>query len=169
MTLNAHKELEEYFHKIVNATPKELTMFESSVEYIKNKWNEFFKTKYVFVEAPEQEENYWAFEMVTSEWIDECEEFHPKKETFIVEPNDTTWMDVIDKVADELEKHYGYNIKNQIYYSVQFPFNELDDVTGEPYAGYGRKVNDELFQQVLLAFPELYEPRALGPSKGVFE
>ena len=62
-------------------------------------------------------------------------------------------MEVLDKVLDVLEKHYEYNIKEQVYYSVTFPINNPE------YAGYGRCLSDELLQQLLLAFPELYAPR----------
>jgi hypothetical protein len=66
-------------------------------------------------------------------------------------------MEVLDRILDEMSKHYGYNIKEQVYYSVEFPLNELDDRTGKPFAGYGRSLNDKVLQQLLLAFPEVYD------------
>lgn len=129
--------------------------FTEQLENFKNLW-----TKPVaFVEEKEtlMDDDYWAFEMVTHEWIDECNEVHPLKQTIIIEPNDTTWMEVLDRILDEMSKHYGYNIKEQVYYSVEFPLNELDDHTGKPFAGYGRSLNDKVLQQLLLAFPEVYD------------
>jgi hypothetical protein len=68
-----------------------------------------------------------------------------------------------------MEAHYGYSIKEQVYYSVAFPMNDIDERTGEPYAGYGRCINDELFQQLLLAHPELYESQMFGkPVKDLY-
>ena len=60
-------------------------------------------------------------------------------------------MEVLDTILDAMEAHYGYNIKEQVYYSVHFPLN----MEGE--AGYGRSLNDEVFQKLLLSFPEVYE------------
>jgi hypothetical protein len=156
MTLN------EYFHLIVNKPPvKEKPMnflklsmfFTEQLEKIKNLW-----TKPVAFVEPEQEvleEDYWAFEMYTNEWIDEHGETVPVKHTLTIEPNEGTWMEVIDRVIEEIEKHYGYDIKSRVYYSVEFPFNDLD-YEGKPMAGYGRCLNDEVLQQLLLAFPQAY-------------
>jgi hypothetical protein len=59
------------------------------------------------------DDDYWAFEMVTHEWIDECGVVHPIKETIIIEPHETTWMEVLDRILDEMSKHYGYSIKDR--------------------------------------------------------
>ena len=144
-----HKALEQYFHKIVNTTPKELTMF----EYLKNKWTELTTTKYEFVEQDPKlnEDSYWAFEMYTPEWVDECGETQQTVHTVFVEPHEGTWMEVLDTILDAMEAHYGYNIKEQVYYSVAFPHNS------EGEAGYGRSLNDDVLQQLLLAHPEVYE------------
>jgi hypothetical protein len=116
------------------------------------------------------DDDYWAFEMVTHEWIDECGVVHPIKETIIIEPHDTTWMEVLDRILDEMGKHYGYNIKEQVYYSVEFPLNEVDEHTGKPFAGHGRSLNDKVLQQLLLAFPEVYETFPFNkPTKDLFE
>jgi hypothetical protein len=171
MTLN------EYFHAIIKQPyVKEPTMFDN----LKTSWVDIqahfmsLWTKPVaFVEDEKHtlmDDDYWAFEMVTHEWIDECNEVHPIKHTMIIEPHDTTWMEVLDRILDEMSKHYGYNIKEQVYYSVEFPLNECDDRTGKPFAGYGRCLNDQMLQQLLLAFPEVYDcPNWTQQSKGVFE
>jgi hypothetical protein len=159
--------LNEYFHAIIKQPVKETTMF----EYLKNKWQELTTTKYEFVEEDPKlmDDDYWAFEMVTHEWSDEFNEVHPLKHTMIIEPHDTTWMDVLDRILEEMGKHYGYNIKEQVYYSVTFPLNELDDRTGKPFAGYGRCLNEDVLQQLLLAFPEAYETFPYHKPKNVFE
>ena len=157
--------LDEYFHKIVNTTPKELTMFERSVEYLKNKWIELTTTKYEFVEEDPKlyEDGYWAFEMYTPEWINEHGETQEPIQTILIEPHEGTWMEVLDKILDAMEAHYGYSIKEQVYYSTAFPLNDPE------FPGYGRSLNDELFQQLLLAHPELYESYMFGkPVKDLF-
>jgi hypothetical protein len=162
--------LEQYFHAIVKNKPKELTMFDNLKIHFMSLW-----TKPVTFVAEEDhpklmDDDYWAFEMVTHEWIDEEGTLRPRKETIIIEPHDTTWMEVLDRILDEMSKHYGYNIKEQVYYSVEFPLNECDDRTGKPFAGYGRCLNDQMLQQLLLAFPEVYDcPNWTQQSKGVFE
>lgn len=149
MTLNAHKALEQYFHTIVNTTPKELTMF----EYLKNKWIELTTTKYEFVEEDPKlyDDGYWAFEMYTPEGTNECDEAVKPVHTVFVEPHDGPWMKVLDQVLDAMEAHYGYNIKEQVYYSVTFPLNDPE------CAGYGRSLNDAVLQKLLLSYPEVYE------------
>jgi hypothetical protein len=149
--------LDQYFHKIVTNKPKELTMFDQFRAHFMSLW-----TKPVAFVAEEDhpkimDDDYWAFEMVTHEWIDECGVVHPIKETLIIEPHETTWMEVLDRILDEMGKHYGYSIKEQVYYSVEFPLNEVDEHTGKPFAGHGRSLNDKVLQQLLLAFPEVYE------------
>ena len=156
--------LDDYFHTIINNQPiKEQTMFDQfkiAVASAQNNFMSLWTKPVVFVKEEEptvMDEDYWAFEMVTHEWIDECDEVHPIKHTIIIEPHDTTWMEVLDRILDEMSKHYGYNIKEQVYYSVEFPLNELDDRTGKPFAGYGRSLNDKVLQQLLLTFPEVYD------------
>jgi hypothetical protein len=129
-----------------------------------------------FVDNSEQvilleDEDYWAFEMMTQSWVNEFGETVPLKHTVLLEPNDTTWMEALDKILDVLNKHYGYNVKEQVYYSVTFPLNEVDKDTGKPYAGYGRSLNDDILQQLLLAHPEVYEAVPFGgeAKKGIFE
>jgi len=147
--------LDEYFHLIVNKPPvKETTMF----EYLKNKWAELVTTRYTFINGPqplEEEEEYeqegWAFVMKTPSYIDEYGEFIAAKDTTLVGANDGTWLDIVDHVLDVISEHYGYNVKEQVYYSVCFPLNKED------MPGYGRSLNDEILQKLLLAYPEVYE------------
>jgi hypothetical protein len=175
MTLN------EYFHTIINKPRivyvKEPTMFDQFKVAVANAQSNFLSlwTKPVefvdnSVEHDVVADDYWGFEMYTHEWIDECNEVRPVKHTMIIEPHDTTWMEVLDRILDEMEKHYGYNIKEQVYYSVELPLNEVDHYTGKPFAGYGRSLNDKVLQQLLLAFPEVYETFPCHQeAKNVFE
>lgn len=159
-----YRELEKYFERIVNTQPKELSMFEKTKMFFNEqleKINTLLTKPVAFVEEDPKAmgTDYWAFEMYTGEWYsDERGELQPVKHTCIIEPHEGTWMEILDKVMDEMEKHYGYSIKEQVYYSVNFPLNELDN-EGNPFPGYGRCLNDKRLQQVLLAFPELYESR----------
>jgi hypothetical protein len=104
-----------------------------------------------------EDQDYWAFEMVTQPWVNEFGEEMPTTHTVIVEPNEGTWMEVLDNILDSMEEHYGYNIKEQVYYSVAFPMNEICQYTKEPMAGFGRCLNDEILQKLLLAYPEIYK------------
>ena len=108
------------------------------------------------------EDGYWAFEMFTPEYM--CDgELEPTKHDVIIEPDETTWVETLDKILDIMGKHYGYNIKEQVYYSVHFPMNDPE------LAGYGRCLNDEVLQQLLLAHPEVYETQMFGqPAKDLF-
>jgi len=148
--------LEEYFHKIVNTQqPKELTMLDT----LKAKWTEFFTTQFTWIEEPNEliePEDYWAFYARTSAYDDIT-----AKETFINGEQDCTWMEILDQILDVLGHHYGYNIKEQVYYSVHLPLNHPD------HAGYGRCLNDELLQQLLLAHPEIYESQMFGKTTKV--
>jgi len=155
---------------------------------LKAKWTEFWTNTFVFeenlqrtkaylqlhdeIEKAKDElklDDYYAFEMVTNEWVDEHGVTRPIKHSLIVEPHEGTWMEVLDNILDEMEKHYGYSIKEQVYYSVEFPINEIDERTGQPFAGYGRCLNDQMLQQLLLAFPKVYETFPYDEPKNVFE
>jgi hypothetical protein len=175
-----HKYLEDYFHSIINKpTVKEqktmsflnLSMFfTEQLENFKKLWTK--PTAFVEIEDPKLYENgYWAFEMYTPEWTDEFGDTVKPVHTVLIEPHEGTWMELLDHILDEMEKHYGYNIKEQVYYSVNYPLNEVNERTGLPFAGYGRSLNDELFQQLLLAYPEIYKAVPFGgeAKKGVFE
>ena len=167
--------LDQYFHLIVNKPLKELTMFErtklfftQSVEKINSLLTK--PTAFVEEDLTLYEDGYWAFEMYTPEWINEHNETVKPMHTVLVEPHEGTWMEVLDRVLDAMEAHYGYNIKEQVYYSVNFPLNDTDH-EGKPFPGYGRCLNDERLQQILLAFPELYLSGSWGdnPEKSVFK
>lgn len=170
-----HKLLEDYFRKINLNLIKEPTMFDQFKIAVANAQSNFMSlwakpVAFVEEEPTVMDDDYWAFEMVTHEWIDEFGETRPLKQTIIIEPHDTTWMEVLDRILDEMQKHYGYNIKEQVYYSVEFPLNEVDHYTGKPFAGYGRSLNDKVLQQLLLAFPEVYETLPYHDKpKNVFE
>ena len=99
------------------------------------------------------EDGYWGFHMYTPEWVDEHGEIVEPIHTSFTVPHEGTWVEVLDRILDAMEAHYGYNIKEQVYYSVNFPLNNPE------FAGHGRCLNDERLQQILLAFPELYESR----------
>jgi hypothetical protein len=165
--MSNHQPLVEYFHKINQPTTvKGLTMFDNvkvAMQAVREKCTAMFadKKEQEFKEAPTILENmteeYYAFEMVTGAWVNEHGEDVPLKHTIIIEPNDSTWMAVLDTILDSMEEHYGYNIKEQVYYSVAFPMNEICQYTKEPMAGFGRCLNDEILQKLLLAYPEIYK------------
>ena len=176
MTLNAHKPLEDYFHQIVNKQPvKENLMFNTAKEYLailKERFTSLWTKPTAFVEEDPTlyEDGYWAFEMYTPEWIDEHGDTIKPVHTVLVEPHNGTWFEVLDTILDAMEAHYGYSIKEQVYYSVNFPMNDTDH-EGKPFPGYGRCLNDERLQQILLAFPELYESGTWSttPEKALFQ
>ena len=175
--------LDEYFHKINQPPTKEASMLTKLKQYWTDKFIFVDNTsaqkvmpEFIDVQQPHEhdpaydcEDGYWGFVMYTPEWENEFGETVEKVETNFVEPHNGTWMEVLDKILDAMEAHYGYSIKEQVYYSVTFPLNDVDERTGEPYAGYGRCINDELFQQLLLAHPELYESQMFGkPVKDLY-
>jgi hypothetical protein len=136
-------------------------MFERSKAYfqsLKDSWSSLYKWD-VEIESKEtaMEVDYWAFEMYTEPYVNEEGKRISAVHSMLIEPHETTWMEVLDKILDEMEKHYGYNIKEQVYYSVTFPLNIDNEYTGTPLVGKGRCLNDEVLQQLLLAFPEVYE------------
>ena len=150
--------LDEYFHTIINKQPvKETTMFEKTKMFFTEqieKINSLLTKPTSFVEEDDPtlwEDGYWAFEMYTPEWIDEHGDTVKPIHTLFFKPHEGTWMEVLDTILDAMEAHYGYNIKEQVYYSVRYPMNT------EGYAGYGRCLNDEVLQKILLAYPEAYE------------
>jgi len=150
-------------------------MFNTAKEYIailKERFTTLWSKPTTFVDnsvIPDSEFGYWAFEMYTPEYTSDGQDF-PVQHTIIIEPHEGTWMELLDQILDAMEVHYGYNIKEQVYYSVEFPFNEIDERTGKPYAGYGRSLNDNVLQQLLLAHPEVYESQVFGQqAKDLFE
>lgn len=141
--------LDEYFHKIINQPRiveiKELTMFER----LKQLWTkpvEFVDSK------PEDVKPYFKFEMHQDAWVDLNDEYvGPKTTTAVGFDDGVTWMEVLDHVLDVLTEQYGYDVKSQVYYSVWGPINE------EGIEGYGRQLNDEVLQKLLLSHPEVYD------------
>jgi hypothetical protein len=153
--------LTEYF-KQLNKSVKEVTMFKDKLAYWKEKISSLWTKPVEFVDNEKQEaveldgsDDFWSFEMRTGPWSNNGE-IVPTNHTVIVDVHDSTWMDVLDKILDAMQAHYGYSIKEQVYYSVRFPYNEINNL-GEPESGYGRSLNDERLQLLLLAHPELYE------------
>jgi len=148
--------LEQYFHKIVNNPLKELTMFDvikDATASAKAKWTEFWTNRYEFVSSSQDKEEGWAFVMSTPSYVNEEGETIPAKYDVIQGDNNGTWSETVDQILDVIGKHYGYNIKEQVYYSVTFPMNHPE------HAGYGRCLNDEVLQQLLLSHPEVYETK----------
>jgi len=153
--------LDKYFHLIIKPTQKETTMFEKTkmffneqIERCAEKINSLLTKPTAFVEENDPvsyEEGYWGFHMYTPEWVDEFGKTVKPIHTSFTVPHNGTWIEVLDTILDDLEAHYGYNIKEQVYYSVTFPLNDPE------CAGYGRSLNDEILQKILLAYPEVYE------------
>lgn len=130
-------------------------MFNTAQEYLailKERFTSLWTKPVAFVEEDPKlhDDGYWAFEMYTPEWVNEYGETEKPVHTVLVEPHEGSWMEVLDNVLDAMEAHYGYNIKEQVYYSVTFPLNAPE------CAGYGRRLNDEVLQKLLLAYPEAY-------------
>jgi hypothetical protein len=157
--------LDQYFHLIINKPRivefKEPDMFEKTKMFFTEqieKLNSLLTKPTAFVEEDPRlyEDGYWAFEMYTPEWVDENGETQKPVHTVLIEPHEGTWIEVLDCILDAMEANYGYNIKEQVYYSVTFPLNDPE------CAGYTRCLNDELLQQVLLAHPELYQSYIYG-------
>ena len=176
--------LDDYFHTIINKPRivyfKETTMFDKTkmfftqqIERCAEKINSLLTKPTAFEEtvkdAKLHEEGYWTFEMHTPEYLSDGEAV-PEQHDVIFDLNDSTWIDTLDQILDVMGKHYGYNIKEQVYYSVSLPTNEPSPYTWEFMAGHGRMLNDGILQQLLLAFPEVYERDAVwGKTKDVFQ
>lgn len=157
MTLN-HKPLEDYFRRI--NTQKDFTMF----DYLKANFSHLFASSPTPVEQvteePAKPADFYRIEMFTSGYTSGDEEIPDKYTSFSddhVGGMEVTWMHLVDKFADMLSHHYGYNIKEQIYYAVKFPLNYIDS-DGVECPGYGRELNDDNLQLLLLTHPELYSP-----------
>ena len=156
--------LDEYFKLIVKPLEtKEPNMFDkvkASTQAAIDKFSSLWSKPTTFVDnavKSEEVEDFWAFEMYTGEWEDFDGSPQPFQHTFISNSMDATWMGVLDTILDAMSKHYGYDIKSQVYYSVAIPLNDNCKYTEKPSAGYGRSLNDEIFQQLLLAYPEVFE------------
>ena len=174
MTLNPLT-LEQYFHLIINQPPKkeQTMMLKLSMFFTEQfeKLNSLLNKPVSFVQDDIEEDcpDYYIFEMYTAPWYDTEEgKLVASKRSLVtgdqVGDADPSWTTVIDKILDEMSKHYGYDLKSQVYYSVACPVN---DIFPEKV---GRMLNDDILQQLLLAFPEVYERDAQWNNpKNVFE
>lgn len=156
MTLNKHNALEQYFHKIIKPLNKEPSMWEKIKDFILDKLTKpdpNVVTEFTDKSLPESDSrDKLVVEMYTDSYYSyERDETVPPVHTVFYSDMTSTWFDIVDSFLDELEKHFGYNIKEQVYYSVRCPLNHPD------FSAYGRQINDERFQLLLLAHPELYE------------
>lgn len=128
---------------------------------IKAYWATLYSWDEPIEETPSQGilEDEWGFVMHTAEY-DGQYEFFPERISMIKgTQEETTWLHILDQVIDVLSEHYGYDIKSQVYYAVQFPTNS-DEV-----AGFERQINYDILQQLLLAYPEAYHPNTLHGFK----
>lgn len=62
----------------------------------------------------------------------------------------TTWINVVESFLQFLEGHYGYNIREQVYYSVAMPFNDPN-----ASRAVGREMNRQVFEKLLADNPDL--------------
>ena len=173
MTLNPLT-LEEYFHLIVTKPlVKETNMFERTQMFFTQqieKFNSLLTKPVTFINEVEEEEgsDYYIFEMYTSPWFDSevNKKVEAKRSLVIgdqVGDKDPTWSSVLDRILDAMSEHYGYDIKSQVYYVVDCPVN---DVYPDKQ---GRMLNAQVLDQLLLAFPEVYERDAVwGQTKNIF-
>lgn len=56
----------------------------------------------------------------------------------------TTWINIVEHFLQFLEGHYGYNIRDQVYYSVAAPFNDPDVSRAA-----GREMDRSVFESIL--------------------
>ena len=133
--------------------------FQKVKEYaqsLKASWSTLYAWEHPKIEEEEEGSDYYIFEMHTASWYDSDEgAYVPAKSSFVfgdhVGDEDPTWSSVLDKILDEMNKHYGYDIKSQVYYVVDFPTNDLHPNKR------GRMLNAQVLDQVSLAFPEIFE------------
>lgn len=149
--------LEQYFNLIIKSpTEKEPTMLEKIKSFVLDlltKPDPNIVTEITDKTSGDPEiKDKLVIEMYTDGYynIEEGERI-PPVHTVFYSNMDATWVSLVDTFIEELEKHFGYSIKEQVYYSVSFPENDPQ------LSAYGRKINDERFQLLLLAHPELYE------------
>ena len=166
--------LEQYFHTIIKQPPKkeQTMMLKLSMFFTEQfeKLNSLLNKPVSFVQEDDEEgSDYYIFEMYTAPWYDpEAGKVVDSKRSLVigdqVGDEDPSWTSVLDKILDEMSKHYGYDLKSQVYYSVTCPINDIYPEKA------GRMLNDEVLQQLLLAFPEVYERDAQwNKPKNVFE
>lgn len=157
--------LDEYFHKIINQPRiveiKEPTMLEALKAY----WHDLFRFEQPHEEVIQKvDADVWEFAISTGAYVWDGEPVPAKYDHVTGFTDDYTWIHIVEEILTKLSDHFGYDIKSQVYYAVEIPTN---DIAGE---GQGRKLNDAVLQQLLLAFPEVYERNAkFGEVKNVFE
>jgi hypothetical protein len=152
--------LEEYFHVINKQPVKEPTMLDALKAY----WHDLFKFEQYeakFIEVPEDT---WGFYAHTGAYVWDDKPIPTKNDHIGGKTDEGTWINVVEQILDVLSDHYGYDIKSQVYYAVEVPTNDI--FNGE---AQGRKLNDGVLQQLLLAFPEVYERNEnFGEAKDIF-
>jgi len=62
----------------------------------------------------------------------------------------TTWVNVVESFLQFLEGHYGYNIREQVFYSVAMPFNDPNESRAS-----GREMDRTVFEKLVLENPDL--------------
>ena len=153
--------LEEYFHVINKQPVKEPTMLDALKAY----WHDLFR----FEQQPQDaiktvDKDVWEFAISTGAYVWDGEPIPAKFDHITGFTDDGTWIDVVEQILDVLGQHYGYDIKSQVYYAVEVPTNDI--FNGE---AQGRKLNDGVLQQLLLAFPEVYDRNEnFGEAKDIF-
>lgn len=55
-----------------------------------------------------------------------------------------TWINIVEHFLQFLEGHYGYDIREQVYYSVAAPFNDPDVSRAS-----GREMDRKVFESIL--------------------
>ena len=154
--------LEEYFHQIVSKQPsKEPTMLDALKAY----WHNLFRFEQPQEEVVENvDPDMWAFCIQTGAYVWDDEPVPAKHDHIGGCTDEGTWIHIVEQILDVLSEHFGYDIKSQVYYAVEIPTNDI--FNGE---AQGRKLNDDILQQLLLAFPEVYERNEnFGEAKDIF-
>ena len=152
--------LDEYFHQIVSKQPvKEPTMLDALKAY----WHDLFRFEQPQETIKTVDEDVWEFAISTGAYVWDGKPIPAKFDHICGFTDEGTWIEVVEQILEKLGEHYGYDIKSQVYYAVELPTNEI---TGE---AQGRKLNDGVLQQLLLAFPEVYERNEnFGEAKDIF-
>ena len=139
-------------------------MFESIKVYfqnVKGAWDSLYAWEDKTIIVPEDT---WGFYAHTGAYVWDGKPIAAKNDHIGGSTDDGTWINVVEQILDVLGEHYGYDIKSQVYYAVEVPTNDI--FNGE---AQGRKLNDGVLQQLLLAFPEVYERNEnFGEAKDIF-
>jgi hypothetical protein len=67
-----------------------------------------------------------------------------------MEYSGTTWMKVLEDIIKVIEVHYGYSIKENVFYAVNFPMFDHNHSSAP-----GRELKREEFLRLLSEHPEL--------------